>query len=433
MPIEIKLPVLHQGQAAIYRARARFNAVRCGRRFGKTKQMVVLGADAAVKREKVGLFTPEHKQLQEPYEELLSILTPVKARASKTEGTIRTVTGGLIDFWPLNDNELAGRGREYDLILVDEAAYTKSPQMLGIWERSIRPTMLTRPGSRAWVFSTPNGDNPENFFWHICNDAKAKEEFKEHYAPSSDSPYVPPDELERERERHHPLVFQQEFLAEFVDFRGVSFFSLDKLLVGGKPVEYPRICDFVLAVVDSAVKAGTDYDGTAVSYWASSQHIGHPLICLDWDIVSIDGALLEKWIPSVFRRCEDLAKECHARYGVRGTFIEGGSSASGSILLQQCLARGLPVEELPTGLTAAGKDHRAINASGPVWRGEVKLSRAAYAKNNVMFKGVARNHLVSQVTGFRVGDKDSHRRQDDLLDTFTYAVAITLGDQEGIA
>ena len=80
----------------------------------------------------------------------------------------------------------------------------------------------------------------------------------------------------------------------------------------------------------------------------------------------------------------------------------------------------------------AGKDIRAINASGPVYRGEVKFSDIAY--NKVMgYKGATRNHLWSQVVGFRVGDKDAARRADDLLDTFTYAVAITLGGEGGVA
>ena len=87
---------------------------------------------------------------------------------------------------------------------------------------------------------------------------------------------------------------------------------------------------------------------------------------------------------------------------------------------------------MPAKLTSAGKDARAINASGPVFRGDVKLSRHAYDKI-ATFKGTTRNHMVSQIAGFRIGDKHASTRADDLLDTFTYAVAITLGDQEGIA
>jgi hypothetical protein len=428
MAIHINLPTLHQKQAEIYRDRARFNAVRCGRRWGKTKMMVTIAGDAAVKRRKVGLFAPEHKQLHEPYGELMSILAPARESSSQTKGVIRTITSGVIDFWTLNDNELAGRGREYDELMIDEAAFTKNNQMMGIWERSLKPTLLTRPDSRVWVFSTPNGDDAENFFWRCCNDQKM--EFKEHYAPTSTSPYVPPAELENERKKNHPLIFRQEYLAEFVDLSGEAFFQIEWMLNAGQPVEYPRICDRVFAVIDTAVKSGKEHDATAVSYWAKSNHLGHPLVCLDWDVISIDGALLETWIPNVFRRLQELARECGARYGSAGAYIE--DAQSGSILLQQCIARNMPATALPSELTAAGKDARAINISGIVYRGDVKLSAKAFNTNDKVFKGVARNHLVSQIAGFRIGDKSAATRSDDLFDTFCYAVAIALGNSEGI-
>ena len=430
MTIEVVLPTLHAGQVKIWNERGKFNAVRCGRRFGKTKMLVTSGGNAAVKGRKAGIFTPEHKQWSEPYGELLAALAPIKAAANKTDGLIRTTTGGLIDFWSLNDNELAGRGREYDLLLVDEGAFTKNGQMMAIWDKSIRPTTLTKPKATAWVFSTPNGIDPDNFFWKICNDEELKTEFKEHYAPSIANPLVTPEELERHRRNNHPLVFQQEYLAQFVDFSGESFFSPERLLVEGKPVEFPAGCDSVFAIIDTAVKQGQDHDGTAVSYWATSEWGTHKLICLDWDIVSIDGALLEAWIPSVFSRAVELAGQCKARYGATGVYIE--DAQSGAILLQQCALRGLAAEALPAKLTSAGKDARAINASGPVWRGEVKISRPAH-KKTASFKGAVRNHFWSQVTGFRVGDKDAARRSDDLFDTFCYAVAIACGNSDGYA
>jgi len=227
------------------------------------------------------------------------------------------------------------------------------------------------------------------------------------------------------REREFGALYQQDPQPP-----GASYFDLQDLLVDGEPVEYPTFCDTIFLVIDTAVKAGKDHDGTAVSWWSYSTHGGHKLICLDWDIISIDGALLETWIPGALERGEELAKVCRARFGSQGAWIE--DAQSGAILLQQCANRGLPAAALPAKLTSAGKDARAINASGPVFRGDVKLSRHAYDKI-ATFKGTTRNHMVSQIAGFRIGDKHASTRADDLLDTFTYAVAITLGDQEGIA
>lgn len=432
----VDLPTLHPNQAAIFENRGRYNVVRCGRRWGKTKMMVTLAANEAAHGGKVGLFTPEHKQLQEPYSELLWLLSKVKTEASKTAGMIKTNMGGQIDFWSLNDNELAGRGREYDLVMIDEAAFTKDTQMMGIWEKAITPTMLTRPGARVWVFSTPNGNNPDNFFWKLCRDEKMKEDFKEHYAPSASNPKVLPEEIDKWRRTYDPRVFDQECLAIFVDWGGHAFFKEENLLVEGRPVEYPTFCDCVYAVIDTAVKAGAEHDGTGVCYWALGTRVnadtwyGHPLVCLDYDYVKIEGAHLVDWIPSVFQRLEELARLCNARGGSVGVYIE--DAQSGSILLQQCAHRGLAARPLPQDLTSAGKDARAINASAPVHQGHVKWSRYVFEKS-MSYGGAYRNHMTGQVYDFHIGDKAAAKRADDLLDCFTYGVAIGLGTNKGYA
>jgi hypothetical protein len=431
MAIEVVLPTLHPGQTAAFRLRqpdgspARFRSIRCGRRWGKTQLLETIACDGATKGQNIGVFAPDYKITAETYTEIAEILAPIKASASKIEGVIRTTTGGRIDFWTL-DNERAGRSRKYHKVLIDEAAFGK-PNLMRVWETAIKPSLLDYRGS-AWAFSTPNGIDEENFFWRIGN--QPEHGFAEFHAPSFTNPYLPADELEKLEAENHPLVFQQEYLAQWVSWAGVAFFAADKLLVDGKPVALPRICDKVFAVIDSAVKGGREHDGTFVSYWARSAHLGHPLVCLDWDVVQIDGAMLEHWIPGVFRRCEELARECRARMGSIGAFIE--DAQSGSILLQQCANRGLPAQALPSTLTAAGKDNRAINASGPVYQGKVKFSGPAYEKV-ATFKGATRNHLWSQIISYRVGDKAAATRADDGLDTFTYAVAITLGNQEGVA
>src|SRR5262249_7900946 len=145
----------------------------------------------------------------------------------------------------------------------------------------------------------------------------------------------------------------------------------------------------------------------------------------DYEYLQIEGAMLEMWLPVVFRNLEDFAKRCHARLGSRGAFIE--DKASGTILLQQCRRRNLPAAEMPQKLTQLGKSERAINVSGYVYRGQVKFTRQAYNRE-ITYKQVAKNHLLGQVMAFRVGDIED--RADDLLDAFTYGVAIGLGDWE---
>lgn len=440
MTIEITLPTLHPGQVAAFKMKGRFKAVRAGRRWGKSEFGETIACDGAIKRQSIGWFAPGYKFIAEVYNDVSNILAPVTRASSKVEGVIRTITGGRIDFWSL-ENDRAGRSRKYHKVIIDEGAFTKE-NMLDIWERSIEPTLLDYGGS-ALVLSNTNGNDPANFLWQICNEERHG--FVQYHAPSWQNPHVPQrrpgeslieyearraEEYDALREKTHPLVFKQEYEAEFVDWSGAEFFAPAKLLVDRQGVEYPNICDSVFAVIDTAVKSGKEHDGTAVSYWAKSSHVGYPLICLDWDLVAIDGALLENWIPDVFRRLESLAKDCRARRGSAGAWIE--DAQTGSVLLQQCALRGLPARALPATLTSAGKDGRAINASQPVYQGRVKFSRFAYDKVTT-FKGTTRNHMFSQVIGFRPGDKAAATRSDDLLDTFTYSVSIALGNAEGVA
>jgi hypothetical protein len=97
--------------------------------------------------------------------------------------------------------------------------------------------------------------------------------------------------------------------------------------------------------------------------------------------------------------------------------------------LQQAARRGWQAHAIESQLTAMGKDERAISVSGYVYRGLVKYTDHAFNKITT-YKRRSRNHLVDQIENFRVGDKDN-KREDDLLDTFCYGIALSLGNQEG--
>lgn len=465
----VPTPVLHYGQRQALRLPGKRKLVRCGRRFGKTDLGKSLAVEDATKGFPVGWFAPDYKISSEAYGEMLDVIEGavpnLKRSASKVEGRIRTTTRGRIDVWTL-ENERAGRSRKYKTAIIDEGAFTKPGQntvpgsMMGIWEKSIEPTLLDLDGD-CWVMSNTNGNDPENFLYAISPAGGdppdggydrqrpwrpgKKYGFSEYHAPSWTNPHVPlkkPGESHNEwllrraetfaklKREKHPLVFAQEYGAEFVDWSGIAFFGLDKLLAGGAALPWPANCDAVFAVIDSSTKTGKEHDGTAVTFFAINKtNPFHPLLILDWDIVQIEGAFLIEWLPGVLARLEDLAKQCGARMGSMGAFVE--DKDSGQILLQAAVSKNMPATPIPSGLTAVGKDGRALKASDHVYPGRVKLTDHAYNKV-VDFKGTVRNHFVAQVTGFRVGDKDAAKRADDLLDTFAYGVCIALGDADGL-
>ncbi len=282
---------------------------------------------------------------------------------------------------------------------------------------------------------TPKGIDPENYFYEACTSASAAltnpnvQVWREFHQPTWANPMLDAEGVAKLQEENAPLVYQQEFCAEFVDWAGAAFFERDKMLVDGQPVAWPVRCDAVFATIDTAVKTGKENDGTAVVYWALDKvnlQMGlPPLFVLDWDIVQIEGAVLETWLPSVFVRLEEMAGMCGARRGSIGAWIE--DKASGMVLLQQARNRNWPAHPIESDLTAVGKDERAISVSGYVYRGWVKLSDVAFNKV-VTYKQQTRNHFMSQVFGYRVGQKDE---ADDLTDAFSYGIAIALGDSEG--
>ena len=439
----ISIGKMHAGQIAAFQALRghRLKALRCGRRYGKTDFGKIWIADALARGMECAWFAPQHSTWSEVFPAIVEIFRPILLDASKSKGVIRLKNGGRLDFWTLG-NAIAGRGRRYHRIVIDEAAFTKDgdntldDSMMGLWEKAIKPTLFDFNGE-ALVCSNSNGKDPDNFFYNICTEPKYG--FTEYHATTLDNPLLPKrlvgesDSAWAERRGqvlaalendNHPLVYAQEYLAAFVDWSGVAFFAREKLLQNGQPVPYPAHCDGVFAVIDTASKTGTEHDGTAVTFFAVSKHTGFPLIILDWDIVQIEGALLERWLPSVFKRLEELARVCRARAGGLGAWIEDQNS--GTILLQQARSRGLRARAIESKLTAFGKDERALAVSTYVHQGMVKYSDNAFNKTAV-YKQQSRNHLVEQVERFRMGDKDS-KREDDLLDTFCYGIALSLDE-----
>jgi hypothetical protein len=417
----VDLPRMHPGQVDAFLMPARFRALRCGRRWGKTNFLKTIACDFAAKGAQVGWFVPNYRYASEAYSETEFTLDTAVKNSSRNLGIIHTTTGGRIELWTLED-EKAGRSRRYHLAIIDEAAFTKS-NATAIWEKSIRPTLLDFRGA-AIVASNTNGINEENFFWRICN--LPEYGFVEYHAPSHSNPYLPADELARLETDNPPLVYAQEYLAEFVDWAGEAFFSQKNLLTDGQPEPFPERCLYVFATMDTAVKTGKDNDGTGVVYWAyESLGTEKWLKILDYEYLQVDGAMLEIFLPVVYRNLEEYAVKAGARLGTRGVWIE--DKTSGSILIQQAIRRGLPASPLPQKLTQLGKSERAINVSGYVYRGMVKFTDTAYNRI-VTYKQVTKNHLMGQMFGFRVGDTED--RADDLLDCFCYGVAIGLGNWE---
>jgi hypothetical protein len=308
----------------------------------------------------------------------------------------------------------AGRGQHYRVVIVDEAAHGGS-ELAQIWAAAMRPTLADTQGPAIFA-STPFGVDETNLFWRACNVPEMG--FVEFKAETSKNPFIASSELEALRASHNPAVFAQEFLAEFINLAGVGLFDVSKMLNNGEPWPMPPVFDIVFATVDSGVRGGQEHDASAVVYVGLNAIIlPYGLFVLDWEAVELGAGDLELWFAGIGRKVEEYAKR--ARIGSKGVLVE--RAGLGEMFLAKADRLGVMAEEVKSEHVARGKDLRALSVEGILNSGKVKLTAPACERTSKL-KGVTRNHLLAQIAGFRVADKEAWRRSDDLVDALVYAV-----------
>lgn len=247
MAVRVRIPPLdyHPGQLELLRHRRRFNVVRCGRRWGKTLfglENVLLEPGGAIDGSPTAWFAPSYRYLLEVWDSAEETLRPVLKKASRQDMRISLRTGGLIDFWSLEDPN-AGRSRKYKRVVVDEAAHVRN--LKDAWEKSIRPTLTDYRGD-AWLISTPNG---LNYFHdlHKRGEDQSEKEWATFHQPTYSNPHMAPEEIDGARRELPELVFRQEYLAEFVIF-GAGLIKPEFIVEGVCPDHLPTVLGVDLAI-----------------------------------------------------------------------------------------------------------------------------------------------------------------------------------------
>jgi hypothetical protein len=220
--LTLTLPKPHAAQRQMIVEAKRWNVASCGRRIGKT----TLGQNRCVgpllEGKPVGWFSPTYKMLSDVWRDMVETLQPVTKRTNASERQIELITGGILDMWSLDNPDVA-RGRKYARVVIDEAAMI--PQLQNAWQMVIRPTLTDYAGD-GWFLSTPKGMN----FFRQCYDwgqDPGYSEWQSWKLPTSSNPYIAASEIEAARLELPERVFQQEYLANFLEssggvFRGVQ-------------------------------------------------------------------------------------------------------------------------------------------------------------------------------------------------------------------
>jgi hypothetical protein len=224
--IEVILPSLHPAQQQIIDEARRFNVLACGRRFGKTLLGIDLLIDKVLDGYPVSWFSPTYKMLAEVWKEIVETTKQLQTRVAKQEHRIELITGGVIDCWSLDAADSV-RGRKYARVIVDEAAMV--PNLYDSWQAAIRPTMTDYVGSDAFMLSTPKGID----FFFDCFSRGVDDQQSDWMAwqkPTSENPYIDPAEIEAARRELPEQIFEQEYLAKFLQNSGAVFRNIDACL-----------------------------------------------------------------------------------------------------------------------------------------------------------------------------------------------------------
>lgn len=216
----------HAGQLSILEHARRFNTAACGRRFGKTAMglaITALGWPACRKGlfagYDVGWFAPSYKYLDEAWRTAKTSYSRqgLLVRTDSQQHRMELATGAALDFWTLDDED-AGRGRRYGLVLVDEAGLSRS--LMAVWQSAIRATLTDYAGG-AFFLGTPKGWND---FHALSRKAQAEPDvWAHHHAPTSANPFIDQLEIEAARRELPERIFAQEYLAQFIESGGGVF------------------------------------------------------------------------------------------------------------------------------------------------------------------------------------------------------------------
>lgn len=212
--MKIQLPPLHPLQQAVAEDATRFKVVCCGRRWGKTYFAAAYALTHAMRGRLVWWVAPTYAQSGVGWRLLRLLVQMVPGGAEhRAERYLALPGGGTIWFKTADDPDKL-RGESLGACVIDEAAFCPE----AVWTDALRPALSDQQGEALFI-STPNraGDWFHRAFQEGESDAT---DWRSWHFPTSSSPFIPAKEIEAARRSLPALVFQREYLAEFVTAAG---------------------------------------------------------------------------------------------------------------------------------------------------------------------------------------------------------------------
>ena len=230
-----------ESQRVIFNSGARFLIGDMGRRWGKTVTGLNWLLEGVCNDGGINWWVaPIFGQSKMAFRKLLSA-----AKKGNGNGAIRSISHSELRFEFMNDsiiefksadNPDTLRGEGLKRVVIDEAARVKR----AVFEEVIRPAVSDTAG-RVLFISTPKGKNWFFDMWGRGQDPLQRE-YKSWKFPTADNPKVPEGDIEQAKESLPIDVFNQEYLAEFLDDAAGVFRNVHKCkgAVSANPVPGER-------------------------------------------------------------------------------------------------------------------------------------------------------------------------------------------------
>ena len=214
---------LSKPQKQIFDDTSRFRVVSAGRRFGKSFLSIWEMARAArFPDQKIMYVAPTYRSAKGIiWDELKSQLLSKRwvKKINESELSILLVNNSTIILRSADAGENI-RGLEFDLIICDEIAFFPN---VSIWTDILRPTLSSRPGSRALFISTPQGMG--NFFYDLYQQGHTVDDWSSYQFTTAEGGNVPPEEIEAAKRDLYTKTYLQEYEASFQSSGNVIYYA----------------------------------------------------------------------------------------------------------------------------------------------------------------------------------------------------------------
>jgi hypothetical protein len=207
----------------VFRDPTRYKVIGAGRRFGKTRlSLAWLIHGAMVQPGSLSYYVgPTYRASKTIAWTALKDLLPDSFVKSKHESelSVEFQNGSKIALKGA-DSADSLRGVSLDACVLDEAAFFKDLE--NAWQAVLRPALADKAG-RAMFISTPNGLS--NAFADIWELSLTEPDWRRWSFTTIDGGWVPQAEIEAARRTLSKELFEQEFLASFMNMMGCVYKS----------------------------------------------------------------------------------------------------------------------------------------------------------------------------------------------------------------